>query len=367
MKFVVQRDHLTALIGKIQGVVPSKAVIPILSNVLIEASGHTIVITATDLTVSIRATMEGRIQEEGSVTLPARRLFQLIRELTAPEVTIETASEGIANISSGTSRFKLHGMSKEEFPTFPDLSNGKSFSLDSDDLEKMLSGTSFAAAKDDSRQVLNGIFLQIEDGRITMVGTDGKRLAKLQRKIDLDDSEKQSCIVPLKAVEEMIRMLSEDEKATVTLMPDKIAMESGTICLVSKLLTGQFPDYERVIPDRTNMQDITLHKDELISLLKQVSLFTSDLNHSVKLTFEKGELKLAATNSDIGEGKVNMPVDYNKEKLDIAFNPHYFIDILRHCQDETVSFGVTDSFNPGSITDSSQALYVLMPMRLNSE
>ena len=367
MKFIVQRDRLTALIGKIQGVVPSKAVIPILSNVLLEAHGHTIVLTATDLTVSIRASIEGQVEQEGSVTLPAKRLFQLVRELTAPQVTIEANSDGIANISCGSSRFKLHGMSKEEFPTFPDLSNGKTFTLDTDSLERMLSGTSFAAAKDDSRQVLNGVYMQIQDGHITMVGTDGKRLAKLERRVDLDDTEKQHCIVPLKAVEEMIRTLSEDEKANITLMPDKIALESGKICLVSKLLTGQFPDYERVIPDRTKMQQITLHKEELISLLKQVSLFTSDLNHSVKLTFDKGELKLAATNSDIGEGKVNMPVDYSSEKLDIAFNPHYFIDILRHCRDETVNFGVTDSFNPGSITDSSEAHYVLMPMRLNSE
>ena len=367
MKFVVRRDLFTALIGKIHGVVPSKAVIPILSNVLIEASGQTIVITATDLTVSMRASIEGTIETEGAVTLPAKRLFQLVRELTAPDVSIDAGADGIAHIVCGTSHFRLHGMSKEEYPTFPDLSNGKSFTIENDALEKMLSGTSFAAAKDDSRQVLNGIFLQIEEGKIIMVGTDGKRLAKLERRVNLNDSEKQTCIVPLKAVDEMVRMLGEDESATVTLMQDKIALESGRVSLVSKLLTGQFPDYERVIPDRTNMQEISIHREELISLLKQVSLFTSDLNHSVKLSFENGELKLQATNSDIGEGKVNMPVDYNKEKLDIAFNPHYFIDILRHCHDETVNFGVTDSFNPGSVTDSSEAHYVLMPMRLNSE
>lgn len=367
MKFVVRRDVFSSLIGKIHGVVPTKAVIPILSNVLIEANGQTIVMTATDLTVSIRASIEGTVLEEGAVTLPARRLFQLIRELTAPEVTIDANDAGVASITAGTSHFRLHGMSKEEFPSFPDLSGGRSFEMETDELQQMLSGTSFAAAKDDSRQILNGVLLEVEEGKIIMVGTDGKRLAKLERRISLEDGDKQSCVVPLKAVEEMVRMLGEDEKVSLTLMNDKIALESGRICLVSKLLSGQFPDYERVIPDHTTMQQITLHREELISLLKQVSLFTSDLNHSVKLTFEEGELKLQATNSDIGEGKVNMPVDYSLNKLDIAFNPHYFIDILRHCRDETVSFGVSDSFNPGSITDSSDAHYVLMPMRLNSE
>ena len=305
--------------------------------------------------------------QEGSVALPAKRLFQLVRELTTPEVMIETDKSSIAIITAGSSHFRLHGMDETEFPTFPDLSDGKSFEIDAKQLGEMLANTAFAAARDDSRQVLNGIYFEVNNGKAILVGTDGKRLAKLEGAVDWNEETKKSSIVPLKAVEEMVKILENDEKVTMTLMEEKVAIETGSVCLISKLLSGQFPDFERVIPKEEGMKNITLHREELMTLLKQVSLFTSDMSHSVKLSFDKGELRLQATNSDIGEGKVNMPVDYDQEPLEIAFNPHYFIDILRHCKDETVNFGVIDSFNPGSVTDSSNAHFVLMPMRLNAD
>jgi len=364
MKFTIQRDVLVSLISKIQGVVPSKAVIPIIANILSEVLEGQLIVTATDLTVSIRAFAEIQVERAGSIALPAKRFFQLIRELTTPEVTIETIDSGVAIITSGTSHFRLHGMEKDEFPTFPDLLEGSSFSIETSLFKEMLSNTAFAAARDDSRQVLNGVYMELENGKAVMVGTDGKRLAKVEKAVEFEGKEKISSIIPLKAVEEMIKLLDGDQKVSITLMANKIALESADLCLVSKLILGQFPDYERVIPNRESSQEICIHREELMTLLKQVSLFTSDTSNSVRLTFDKGELKLQATNSNIGEGKVNMPVDFNKDRLDIAFNPHYFIDILRHCKDETINFGVTDSFNPGSITDTSDSYFVLMPMRL---
>lgn len=367
MQFTVSREKLVSLIGKVQSVVPSKAVVPILSNILVEASGQSITIYATDLTVSVRVQVQAEVETEGAITLPAKRFFQLIRELTTPEVTVKVEKGGVALITSGTSTFRLHGMDKDEFPAFPDLSEGKAFSIQSESLKEVLSNTAFAAAREDNRQVLNGVFLDIKGKRATFVGTDGKRLAKIEKEIDFDENEMCTNIIPLKAVEEMVRVLEGEEKVTVTLMADKLALEVGSTTLFSKLLNGQFPDYERVIPDQTAMQKITLHRDELSTLLKQVSLFTSDISHSVKLSFAGGELKIQATNSDIGEGKVQMPVDFHDEEKEIAFNPNYFLDILRHCKDETISFGMTDSFNPGLISDSSDANFVLMPMRLSAE
>ncbi len=368
MKFSIQRESFSSLIGKIQGVIPSKAVIPILANVLIEAKDNQITVTATDLTVSIRSSLEGTVFEEGGIALPARRFFQLIRELRAPEVHFETSSNNIAIITSGSSHFRINGLEKSEFPLFPEIKGGKSFALSAARLKEMFVNTSFAAAKDDTRQVLNGICMEVRENCVVIVGTDGKKLAKIQESVESSSNETQSSIIPLKAVEEMVRLLDEEEVSiTLTLMSDKIALETDKSSLVSKLLSGQFPDYERVLPNRDSMHQMFLHRDELMTLLKQVSLFTPDASHSVKFTFENGELKLQAVNSEIGEGKVHMPVDYHDKKLDIAFNPHYFIDILRHCKDETVSFGITDSFNPGSIMDTSHAHFVLMPMRLSSE
>jgi DNA polymerase-3 subunit beta len=365
MKVSISRTELVNLIGKIQSVVPSKPAIPILSNILIEAVDSQLIVSATDLTVSMKAFIDARVFKEGSITLPARRFFQLVRELTTPIVELEIQDSGIAIITSGSSHFKLHGMNKAEFPALPDFSSASHFTVESALLKDMLSRTAFAAAKDDSRQILNGIYTEVLDNVLTFIGTDGKRLAKVYNEIPFEAAKKTHFVIPLKAVEEMIRILDDDQKAKFTMMPDKVALEVGSLCLITKLLAGQYPDVGRIFPDKTSMKVINLHKEELTTLLRQVSLFTSELSHSVRFTFQSGQLKLQAVSNDIGEGKVSMPVDYSESKLDIAFNPYFFIDILKHCKDETASFGVTDSYNPGLITDSSSAQYVIMPMRLS--
>lgn len=367
MKLVISRSELVSLIGKIQSVVPSKPPIPILSNILIEAEDGQLIMSATDLTVSMKAFTEAKIAKEGAIALPAKRFFQLIRELTTPQIKLECDENGIATIIAGTSEFKLHGMNKSEFPNLPDLTSATSFSIDSELLKDMLYRTSFAAARDDGRQVLNGIYTEIEGSQLTFVGTDGKRLAKIHQTIAFDMPKKTHFIMPLKAVEEMTKILDSDKKAKFSIMNDKVGIEVGSICLITKLLAGQYPDVDRVIPSQKAMKSITLHKEELTTLLRQVSLFTSELNYSVRFSFHEGQLRLQAVSNDIGEGKVNMPVDYHDSKLDIAFNPYFFIDILKHCKDETATFAVTDSYNPGLITDSTSAEYVIMPMRLTNE
>ena len=364
MKAIIPRVELVALIGKIQNIVSPKPAIPILANILIEAIDDQLLISATDLTVSMRAYADAKVLEEGAVTLPARRFFQLIRELTAPQVEIHCTSPETALINAGSSHFKINGMHKNEFPALPDLSDGIQFSVPGVILKEMLARTAFAAARDDSRQILNSILMQSTGQSATFIGTDGKKLAKLHTSINLPESHNGSYIIPLKAVEEMIRILdAKEEPAKVTLMPDKIAVEVSSMTLITKLFTGQYPDVSRVIPV-AKPHPLALHREELMSLLRQVSLFTYDSNSSVRFTFTSGSLHLSAVSGDIGEGKVNMPINYGGEKLEIAFNPNYFIDILRHSKDETVHFDITDSYNPGLITDSSSAQFVIMPMRL---
>lgn len=365
MKVIISKIDLTTLIGKIQNVVPSKPAIPILANILVEAIDGHLIMSATDLTVSMRVHTEAKVQEEGSITLPAKRFFQLARELTAPMVEIHLESADVATIHSGSSHFKIHGMTKEEFPALPDISSAMTLNLQTQTLKDMLSKTAFAAARDDSRQVLNGILLQTINSQATFIGTDGKKLAKIHTELDTPASSQGSYILPIKAVEEMVRLLDpKEERVKLSLLQDKVAIEVGSSLLISKLISGQYPDISRIIPEK-KAQPIHLHRDELTSLLRQVSLFTSENSSSVRFTFTDGELHLSATSGEIGEGKVHMPVNYGGEKIDIAFNPSYFLDILRHSKDETVNFDVSDSYNPGLITDSSNAMFVLMPMRLD--
>ncbi len=366
MKLIIPRVDLLNLIAKIQAIVPAKPALPILSNVLLEAQDDQLVISATDLTVSMRAYASAQILEEGAITLPAKKFFQLVRELTSSQVEIHAQTPETAHINCGPSHFKMSGMHKSEFPALPDLSGGITFEMENTLLKEMLIRSSFAAARDDNRQVLNGVLVQHKEKLATFIGTDGKRLARLYAEVNTPENQVGSYVVPLKAVEEMIKIIDvKDEKSKISFLADKIGLEIGSVTLITKLLNGQFPDVDRVIPKKAS-DPISLHREELMSLLRQVSLFTADQSSAVRFTFAPGELHLTAMNGNIGEGKVSMSVNYGGPKFDVAFNPYFFIDILRHCKDETVSLSLSDAFNPGLITDSTTAHFVLMPMRLDA-
>lgn len=372
MKFVIPTQELNYLINKILNVVPAKAAVPILSNFLLEASKGTLTLTATDLTVGIRCQTEVKVLEEGATTLPGRRMAQLVRELTVPNLQVATNENEITEITANTSKFKIHGMRNSEFPKLPDISSAVHFRVSQSVLKDLFYRVSFAISKEDNRYVLTGALMRVANGQVTLLGTDGKRLARAHAVIHMDPSFSGSYIIPLKAVDEILKNLSDEGHATVYLMQDKIAIEAGATTIITKLLSGEYPDVSRVIPEKAD-QMVTLHREELMSLLRQISLFTSDTNHSVKFTFSDGDLRLSANTMEIGEGKVNMPVNYHGPKMDIAFNPSFFLDILRHSKEETVTMGLTDPYNPGIITEKEGALahaqaasplFVIMPMRV---
>lgn len=375
MKFVISTQEFNFLVSKCLNVVSQKMTIPILSNILIEAANDELILTATDLTVGIRCFTEAKILQEGATTLPAKKLAQLVRELTSINMEVSTSANEVTEIMADSSRFRLNGMNKDEFPSLPSVAESTQFKIKQTELKDMFFRTAFAVSREDNRYVLTGVFLHIENGVATFVGTDGKRLAKAHTKIDLDPNFKASYIIPIKAVEEIQKCLTDDGEATVYLMTDKVGVEASNTIVITKLLSGEYPEFNRVIPESIE-SIVTLHREELMTLLRQVSLFTIDTTQSVRFTFSEGELLLSANTMEIGEGKVSMPANYHGPKLEIAFNPNFFLDILRHSKGETVKLGVTDAFNPGIITDKDEEpvlaaapspLFVLMPMRLNEE
>jgi len=372
MKFVISTQELLYLLSKCLNVVAAKATIPILSNLLIEAVNDELIFTATDLTVGIRCFTDAKILEEGATTLPARRLAQLVRELTAVNLEITTSGD-TTEIVANSSRFKLNGMSRNEFPALPPLDEAIQITVKQAELKEMLYRTAFAVSREDSRYVLTGVLLEVANGKAVFAGTDGKRLARGHMNVDVDPEFRGTFIIPLKAVEEIQKGLLEDGDAVLFLMKDKIAVQANQTIMISKLLSGDYPDIDRVIPQNSEVT-VNLHREELITLLRQISLFTSENSHSVRFVFGTGEVTISANTMDIGEGKVSMPVNYHGKRLEVAFNPGFFLDILRHCKSETVSLAITDAYNPGVITEDSSpekpaasALFVLMPMRLNEE
>lgn len=373
MKFVISTQEFNSLVSKCLNIVGTKSTVPILANLLIEAAHDELIITATDLTVGIRCFADAKILSEGGTTLPAKRLSQLIRELTAANLEISTNANETTEIVADSSRFKLNGLEKEAFPTLPEFKDGYHFKIKQATLRDMFYYTSFTVSREDNRYTLTGVWMSIVNGMATFAGTDGKRLSKAQTHVEIDPSFQSNFIIPLKAVDEIQKNLSDEGDAIVYLMKDKIAVEAGQTTIITKLLTGDYPDIRRIIPQNIDIK-VILHREELMTLLRQVSLFTLDSSHSVRFTFTDGRLQLNANTADIGEGKVSMPVNYFGEKLEIAFNPGFFLDILRHTKKETITLGLTDAFNPGLITDEDSTpspeaspLFVLMPMRLNED
>lgn len=365
MKVVVSQTELINLMGKVLSIVTNKPAIPVLSNILMEATDDQLIFSSTDLITSIQCFLEAKVIEKGAIALPGKKFYQLIRELTSPQIKISNV-ENRAEIISGSSIFKINGIPKNDFPTVLELQGNAQIDIPTSSLKEILSKTVFAAARDDNRYMLNSVFLRIENKTATFISTDGKRLAKVTTKINLDPSFQGCYTIPLKAAEEMIRILDEsNDKTTLGFLHDKIFLEHGNLILATKLLSGGYPDVEKVIPEKSNFI-ISLHREELISLLRQISLFITEEKNSTKFIFQKGELELVANKSEIGEGKVSMPVDYNGDKLEIAFNPLFFLDILKRIKDETVNFEISDSFNPGVIKDSTFAIFVIMPMRLDN-
>lgn len=372
MKFSLSTQEFNYLINKLINVVSNKAnTLPILSNFLVEAQNDRLVLTATDLTVSIRCDVEAKVTETGSTTLPTKRFAQLLRELTAPNIDVSSNVKEITTLVAGASRFKINGMNKTTFPELPEMRHAFSFSIKQSDLKHMFRCTAFAVSKEDTRYALTGLSVRIANGQVTLLGTDGKRLARYHTALNIDPSVSADIILPIKAVDEFIKNLEEEGDAKVLIMPDKIGLEANNTLIITKLVAGEYPDVTRVIPQQCSTV-VTIHREELLVLLRQVDLFTGE-THSARFAFKDGELSLSSNKIDIGEGDASMPVNYHGPNFEIAFNVAFFEDILRHCQKETFTIGMNDPYNPaiiadgdtlGTISDASP-LFLMMPTRLS--
>jgi DNA polymerase III subunit beta len=366
MHVIASRLDLLNISAKFQGIVPSKPALPILANVLLVAENNTLTVIATDLMMSLKISCPANVSQPGSMTLPSRRFFQLLREMTNSDVEIKIVDDKEAMVKAGSSEFKLLMMPGKEYPHFPEMLNPSQFDISQSTFKTLLQRSAFSAAKEDSRHVLNGLQMRLESNRLTMTGTDGKRLSKLFTEGSFSFQSKTDAIIPLRAVEEMVKMIDgSDQELHVMINQDRLKLQTDTYQFVTQLISGQYPDVDRVIPS-TQSKPISLHREELMTLLRQVSLFTSETNSSVRFTFDAGTLHLSAISDKIGQGHVNMPVNFEGEPFQIAFNPSYFLDILRHTNDEVVEFKATSPYTPGLITDSTQATFVIMPMRLDN-
>jgi len=365
MKFNVTKEKLLEGLQQVQNVVSTRTTLPILSNVLLQAKGNEVLLTTTDLDVGVRGSFEANVEKEGATTLPARRLFTIIRELPSSEVQFEVDGKNAASIRSGQSFFKILGLPEEEFPPLPKFDNAKVITIRQKDLRDGLRKTSYAISTDETRYVLNGLLFSLKENKLTLVATDGRRLAMVDIELEFPRSHEADIIVPTKAVTELQRLLTDEGEVKVSVGSGQIAFDLNNTLLVSKLIEGNYPNYKQVIPAETK-ERVTLERETFLNSLRRVSLLASDKSNSIKLNFSKNNIDITANTPEVGEAKESLAVVYKGREFSIAFNPEFFMAPLRALTEDEVFLDLIDEMSPGVLKIQTPFLYVLMPMRISS-
>lgn len=369
MRFVIGKNDFLKTLQRIQGIVEKRNTMPILSNVLIEAKGKNVNILATDLEVFIKDAVGANVSEEGSVTVGARKLFEIVKELPDENIDVAAGKENKVTIKGGKARFNIMGLSAKDFPVFPAVDESKLGVVENETLKDMINKTAFAVSTDETRYNINGFLLEKDESRIKMVTTDGHRLAFVEKKdsIGMPAGDKNSVLLPRKGVMEIKRLLDEnaDGKFLLGISQKSAVMKKDSTVINVRLLEGEFPDYKKVIP-KDNDKTVEAGREGLLSSLKRVSILSTDKIKGVKFRFGKGKLTLTSSIPDIGDATEELDVTYSGEEIEMAFNARYLIDMLEVLEDEKVGIELKDSLSPGIVRPigSKDYTYIIMPMRL---
>jgi DNA polymerase III subunit beta len=368
MKLIISKDQILQGLQAVQNIVSTRTTLPILSNILFRADEKQLVLTATDLDVTISCTVEADVKEPGAITVPAKRFFGIVRELASLDLELEVDDRNICSIQSGPSFYKIHGMAAAEFPPLPQFAESKRVLLPQEKMKVMLKRTSFASSTDETRFVLNGIFLSLKEHKVTMVATDGRRLALSDEELEIPSEGHGEFIVPTKAINELSRLLQPTGDIEIRFTENQASFQlhddKGTsILIVSKLVEGNYPNYRQVIPTECK-ERIPIGREELLHALRRAEIMTSDKQNSVKLIFTKNNLSIMANAPEVGEGRESIAVNYKGPDIAIAFNPTYMMDPLKALDNDEVFLELIDDLSPGVIKINGPFLYVLMPMRM---
>lgn len=364
MKFSVSKEKLLEGLQTVQNVVSTRTTLPILSNVLLQARDGQLRLTTSDLDVGMSSTAEAQVEDEGATTLPARRLATIVRELPASDILFDIDSKNVAAIRCGQSFFKILGLPEEEFPPLPKFEGAKDYTLKQKELRDALKRTSYAISTDETRYVLNGILFSFKGGKLTMVATDGRRLALVDLEVEFPQSQEVEIIVPTKCVTELTRLIGDDGEIRMSVSENQVAFEADGTLLVSKLIEGNYPNYRQVIPGEAK-ERVPLERELFLNAVHRVSLLASEKSNSVKLVFSKNNIEIVANTPDIGEARESIPVSYKGRDLSIAFNPEFLMAPLRNLPNDEVFLDLIDEMSPGVVKTIDPFLYVLMPMRIS--
>lgn len=363
MKFKTEKLSLLEGIQKVQNIITSKATLPILSNILIESQSAGIRLTATDLDIGISCEIPVNIQEAGAITVPAKRLGDIVKELPSDSVAITVKKNNLVVIETDSCQFKIMGLPREEYPKLPEFKDKEVLKIEQSILQEMLKLVSFAVSFDETRYILNGILFKINKNNLILVATDGKRLAVVERKLQQSIEKDISIIVPIKTIHELNRNLKGSGELGVILGNNQVLFDLGGVVIISRLIEGEFPDYANVIP-AVSENKMGVERERFLLAVKRAALLSTPDYQAVKLELFKNKLVVSKSTPDVGESREELPVEYQGKEIVIGFNPAYLADVLKNLTEEKIAFELTDSEKPGVIRIIGYT-YIVLPMRLN--
>jgi len=366
MEFIVRRNDFVRELQLVQGIVERKNSIPILSNVLAEARGGEVRISATDLDVSLRCGCAAQVVKEGAITLGAKKLYEIARSLPESDLHLTVLPDAWATVECERVYFKMAGLPREDFPTLPDGAVARGIDLPAEVLRALIARTAFAITAEDARYYLAGALLLLDKDKVSMVATDGHRLAFASRKVAIGVDEPRRVLVPRKAISELGKLLEGEETATFQQLDGHLVFSVGGRTLASKVVEAQFPAFEKVIA-ASGDKTVSVGRESLMNAIRRVSLLSSERSRAVKLTVSSGKVDLAASSPDLGEARESLLVDYHGEAVDIGFNAQYVLDFLAVGGGASVSVSLKDAESQGLFRpdgdDETDYRYIVMPMR----
>ncbi len=371
MKFQISKSKLFKSLSHLQGIVDKKNSLPILSNILIEAKNSNLILSSTDMDISIVDKLECNVLEEGSTTLNSQILYDIVRKIDE-NTNIEIISNNgkILTLRASGSRFSLSCLPKEDFPIIDKDSEGASIKINSKVLFKLIDKTKFAISNEETRYFLNGLYFNIfeENNKtnVTLVGTDGHRLAKFSHSIDQKTNKFSGVIIPRKTINELSKLLSDiDKEIEILISSSKIIFYIEDLVFISKLIDGTFPDYKRVIPNE-NDNILEVNREKLLSAVDRVSTIANEKSPVIKFKVLKDIINLNTISNDNSTATEDLTIEYSGKEFEIGFNSKYIMDIINNLEDNQITLKFKDGSSPiiAQEKSNSNLIYVLMPMRV---
>jgi DNA polymerase-3 subunit beta len=368
MRLTISREKLQEGLNAVTASIPVKTTLPVLANILVETTDRGIKLSGTDLDIAVSTEVAADVEAGGAVTIPAKKLSEIARELPPAPVKIAAVGEQRITLECGRSKFKLLGLPRDEFPTFPSVRFEESWRIKSGDLQKLISHTAFAVSNEESRPILNGVLWELRPDRMSMVATNGHRLAKMTVPVTSETGPSNDWIVPPKALEQVRRLFPAEEELEIGRGENHIGFRSPFTAVYTRLIEGPYPNYEQVIP-KDNDRIAIADKAALVSALKRMSVVASDQTHRIRLSFNAGMLKFSVQTPDLGEAQDELPIRFNGDQLDIGFNASYLLEILRYIPTDDVKITLkaperAATLEPEGWSDPASYLCLVMPLRL---